>query len=412
MSFSISRRALAGAGVALASGVLRPGRARATEPEREVSAIQDFDELWRTLGERYCYFEEKTTDWAKVREIYRPLAARATTLDEFSALVGRVLDELYDAHTHLSDPPAGSPRWPIFDILAERADGLVRVAAVRDASAALNAGVRIGDVITTLDGLPTEEQVRLRAPRCLTRPDPLADAYAINAAIAGRKGAPRRLGLLAGDGRAREVDLPLQAWAATADVQSRRLEDGLGYIEIRSFSDQAAVAAFDRALLDLRDTRGLIIDVRDNGGGDTGVARPIMGRFITETRPYARMRRRDGAGLGAPWTETVDPRGPFTYDKPVVVLTGRWSGSMAEGFPMGMRALGRAVLVGTPMMGLGAAVYGLRLDRTGVAAQYSGEPVYDPQDRPRWLMRPDVEVRDGDDVLAVGVATLKRRLNG
>ncbi len=110
MSFSISRRALAGAGVALASGVLRPGRARATEPEREVSAIQDFDELWRTLGERYCYFEEKTTDWAKVREIYRPLAARATTLDEFSALVGRVLDELYDAHTHLSDPPAGSPR--------------------------------------------------------------------------------------------------------------------------------------------------------------------------------------------------------------------------------------------------------------------------------------------------------------
>jgi carboxyl-terminal processing protease len=96
----------------------------------------------------------------------------------------------------------------------------------------------------------------------------------------------------------------------------------------------------------------------------------------------------------------------------VVVLTDRWSASMAEGFPMGLHGMGRARVVGTPMMQLGAAVFDCRLDRTGTDIQYSGEPVYDAMDRPRWLMRPDVEVTPspaGDDnVLAAGVKELVR----
>ena len=50
---------------------------------------------------------------------------------------------------------------------------------------------------------------------------------------------------------------------------------------------------------------------------------------------------------------------------------------MAEGFPMGMKGIGRAVTVGTETMGLGAAVFPLRLDRTGITINYSAEPVYD-----------------------------------
>ena len=77
---------------------------------------------------------------------------------------------------------------------------------------------------------------------------------------------------------------------------------------------------------------------------------------------------------------------------------------------MGMRGIGRARVVGTPMMGLGAAVFSIRLDRTGLAAQYSGEPVYDVFGAPRWLMRPDVETRPGADVLAAGLTELRRMI--
>ncbi|WP_254602562.1 S41 family peptidase [Sphingomonas bacterium] len=194
--------------------------------------------------------------------------------------------------------------------------------------------------------------------------------------------------------------------AKLPDVESRLLPGGYGYVVIRSFADQAVVEAFDAALLRFRDTPGLVIDVRQNGGGDTAVARPIMGRFIAERTPYARMRRRDGDHLSDPWTEVVDPRGPFTYTAPVAVLTTRWSASMAEGFPMGMRGIGRATIVGTPMMRLGAGVFPLHLDRTGIQLQYSAEPVYDVHDRARSLLEPDVPVSPTDDILAAGIVTL------
>jgi carboxyl-terminal processing protease len=85
---------------------------------------------------------------------------------------------------------------------------------------------------------------------------------------------------------------------------------------------------------------------------------------------------------------------------------------MAEGFPMGMRGIGRASIVGTPMMGLGAAVFPLRLDRTRVEVNYSAEPVYDVWGRPRWHMQPDVDVPEDRDILEAGIDELKRSMGG
>ena len=403
----LNRRLIMGGGIAAFAFSTAPA-SFAAEPPHDVTYVEDFDELWRTLGERYCFFSEKQTDWSKVRALYRPRALAADSDAAFTDVVRLVLAELYDAHTHLSDPADNTPRWPFYDLLAERAGQSARIAAIQDDTAASDAGLAIGDIVSAIDGMPIEHLIRDLMPKCLTQPDPAADAYVLNVALSGRRGQGRRLTVQSGNAPARELPLPVKKQVEVADVESRRLAGGFGYIVIRSFGDNAVADAFDRALGELRDAPGLVIDVRNNGGGDTAVARPIMGRFITKPMPYAIMRRRAGTGLSAPWTETVDPHGPFTYTKPVVVLTSHWSGSMAEGFPMGMRDIGRATTVGTPMMGLGAAVFPIRLDRTGTQAQYSGEPVYDTHDRPRWLMRPDVVVRDGNDILAAGIATLRQ----
>nr|WP_207792232.1 S41 family peptidase [Polymorphobacter multimanifer] len=376
----------------------------AAEPARDIAYGQDFDELWRTLGERYCFFGNKATNWVRVRELYRPEAIAATSPEDLSRVLAKVLAELYDAHTHLADPPAGTPRFPPFDLVVEP-DGMMGVVlSVAEHSAAQQAGLRVGDAITHVEGVPVPRAAAERMPRCLTRADPAANTYAWNGALAGRRGQPRRLTLKGGG----ELLLPLVQGADEQPLAWRRLHDGLGMIRIGSFADEATVAAFDAGMMALRYTRGLIIDVRANGGGDTAVARPIMGRFTESTRPYARMRRRDGAGLGAFWTEVVEPRGPFTYSNPVVVLCDRWSASMAEGFPMGMKAICGARIVGQPMMGLGAAVFRLRLDRSGIEVQYSAEPVYDVHDRPRSDLRPDLLVPDGGDVLAAGSALLRQ----
>jgi carboxyl-terminal processing protease len=99
----------------------------AREPPHDITYIDDFDELWRTLGERYCFFHEKQTDWDRVRALYRPMAVAADSDEAFTDLARRVLAELYDAHTHLSNPPDGSPRWPLYDLMVvRRADSHLR----------------------------------------------------------------------------------------------------------------------------------------------------------------------------------------------------------------------------------------------------------------------------------------------
>lgn len=401
----IARRGVLGAALAC---VAAPAWTRG--PESDISFAQDFDEMWRTLAERYCFFGEKATDWAKVRGIYRAQAVTASSRDDFAHVLKRALAELYDPHTTLRNGPDGIARVPPFDLMVARAPGGIRVTAVQADSAAADAGLAIGDLLTAIDGVPVENAIRDAALRCLKRPDPAADAFVIGSVAAGRRAMPRRFAVLSGNASVREVALPLKQRGNLPDVTHRRLADGIGLIAIRSFGDDAVVAAFDAALMAFRDAPALLIDVRGNGGGDTAVARPIMGRFVTARAPYAYMRRRAGAGLGQRWTETVEPRGPFTWTKPVIVLCDHWSASMAEGFPMGMRGLGQATIVGTPMMGLGAAVFPLRLDRSGIDLQYSAEPVYDVQDRPRWTMRPDILVADGADILVAGIAEAKRRM--
>ncbi|WP_410210027.1 S41 family peptidase [Aquirhabdus sp.] len=412
-TWTLTRRSFARASITVLAAATLP-RLAFSEPAHDVSSEEDFDELWHTLKERYCFFQDKHTDWDQVRALYRPLAIAAETDDAYMAVLGQVLNELYDAHTQLSNAPDGTQCGPFYDLLVERVDagtqGAIRIKAIRDGSAATDAGLVIGDLITEIDGQPIDHVVQVLMPKCLSTPDPTADVYTINVAASGRRGQARRFTVVSHHHHPREVQLPFKKWVEQPNIESKRLDDDIGYIVIRSFADNAVLDTFDRALSDFRDTRGLIIDVRNNGGGDTAIAKPIMGRFISKPLPYALMRRRDGKELSDPWTEILEPRGPFTYTQPVVVLTSHWSASMAEGFPMGMRGIGRATIVGTPMMGLGAAVFQIHLDRTGIQAQYSGEPVYDVQDRPRWQMRPDVEVPYGGDILAAGIKTLKKTL--
>lgn len=380
----------------------------AAEPPTDVTFAEDFDEFWRTLDERYCYFGEKRTDWGRVRSLYRPQALAASSTEDFARVLTRACAELYDPHTHLADAPDGTARFPLYDLLAERRGGDVCIAEIKEGSSAQNAGLRLGERVLSVDDAPIAQTVAACTPACLTRADSAADWYAINSAIAGKRGMARTIVVRGADGATRTVPLPLVQQSPAPDVEFRALDGGFGYIRIRTFADTAVLDEFDAALVSLRATRGIIIDVRGNGGGDTAIARPIMGRFIAERKPYAFMRRRAGRGLSARWTEYVEPRGPFTYDKPVIVLTNHWSASMAEGFPMGMRDIGRARIVGTRMLGVGAAVFNLRLDRTGIDLQYSAEPVYDTNDAPRAALRPDVETAPGADILAAGLAELQR----
>jgi len=116
-------------------------------------------------------------------------------------------------------------------------------------------------------------------------------------------------------------------WAVTPDH--------LGFAGIYGWDDDTLPEHFDQALEQMRDTRGLIVDVRCNGGGNEDLALRVAGRFVPKEFVYGYSQFRDGpayTNLTKKDPRQVQPRGPWRYDKPVILLIGQKCMSSCESF--------------------------------------------------------------------------------
>lgn len=141
------------------------------------------------------------------------------------------------------------------------------------------------------------------------------------------------------------LDLDYRAGGALAFGTFGRL----GYIHIRDFASEGLVQSFDEVLGVLQDVEGLILDLRDNGGGSDSRSEAIAARFADRTRLYRRFQYRNGPehdDFTPLEDDFITPRGPFRFSRPVAVLTNRRVFSAAESFVLAMRVLPHATVVG------------------------------------------------------------------
>ena len=408
-----------------------PPLAAASPPLTHQQYLADFDFFWETVRDNYGYFGQKKTDWPRVRAIYR---AQADTLGSRRALVRlleNALAELYDNHASLGTNrldsrrlvPSGTDVWATF------VDGKAVVRQVRAGYGAARAGLRPGAVIETVNGVPVAAAVRPLLAQALRAPDPAAHDFALGQLLAGDHRIPRVwTGRAGGRFFTARPDLPtplLETEQHTARLAVRRLGAAgrTGYLKINnSLGDNRLIAQFDSALTSLQNTESLVLDLRETpSGGNTTVARAIMGRFIIREAPYQRHElpnEETQTGVPRRWLELVAPRGP-RYAKPLAVLVGRWTGSMGEGLAIGFDALGRATVVGTEMAQLHGAVYSYKLPHSGIGFSFPVERLRHINGRPREAYRPRVYVNlaqadkaqpaGSDPVLQAALALLKQQ---
>lgn len=127
----------------------------------------------------------------------------------------------------------------------------------------------------------------------------------------------------------------------TSEFFIGKLPDNLGYILLKGFEQDFVTYSktMDSVLTYLKDTKGLIIDLRNNGGGEDRVAQYIANRFATERHLSFTSRLRNGprhTDFGPELRFYTEPAGRFQYTKPVVVLTNRSAYSSAETFMLAM----------------------------------------------------------------------------
>ena len=124
---------------------------------------------------------------------------------------------------------------------------------------------------------------------------------------------------------------------------------------ISSFLGDGWAGEMDEVLDQLEDVRAMIIDVRNNNGGNRTLAIDIAGRFTDRTQTFGYIRLRNGPGHGD-FTDyipaDVSPRGPRQFTGPVYVLSNRHDFSSAEDFILAMRGTGSATIVGDTTAGV------------------------------------------------------------
>ncbi|MEO1967472.1 MAG: S41 family peptidase [Sphingomonadaceae bacterium] len=376
--------------------------------------VADLDWLIDQIGTHYVYLPHSGLDLDRLRALYRPEAASATTHAAWLHVLESLIGELHDDHATLrantpSSPqliPTGTDLWAEFD------HGKAIVTQVRAESPASHAGIEPGDRIVAIDDVPVQRAVEVALPHALSLTQ--ASDFTLRRLLAGTHDRVRIVTLV--DHR-RIVLPPYQPPSSTQPLSWKWLEPGIGYIRFNnSLGETDTVAAFDKALARLRNAHGVILDLRDTpSGGNTDVAEPILGRLIAHTGHYQRIGAPDMRSYGTKGSvlRPIAPRGPFTLSAPLVVLVDRWTGSMGEGMTVGLKALDRAKVVGARMAGLRGGTQDFTLPHTGITVDFPTYRIMQVDGTPREDFLPDIQVdlyhgnHSTDPILTAGTKALK-----
>jgi Peptidase family S41/Tricorn protease C1 domain len=124
----------------------------------------------------------------------------------------------------------------------------------------------------------------------------------------------------------------------------------VAYIYYEAFSDDFTASDLDYIIDKAQNKKGLIIDIRDNGGGSKDNVTLLASRFCKTKTPIGEEWYKNGKARDAFRKTTVllspSTDGKQFLDKPVVVLMNRQSYSAANFFPFTMKALPNVTLIG------------------------------------------------------------------
>ncbi|HCX24243.1 MAG: hypothetical protein CMB80_14960 [Flammeovirgaceae bacterium] len=379
---------------------------------------EDLDEILTDIAGNYVYLQDKNIDLNCIREYYASQIASIKTEEETVLFFEYLLDEFYDSHLILNTNRNSSYRlWsPIYVSLDDQK--LVVSSVWYDQLDGFDQNIVGAEVLkfnqvdfnSTIDQFPTH---------CQDKNAPLIREWVANKVLAGRYSEPRILTLKTTKGNTVEIDLDKLAYKQHSELLTYNKEDGIGYIQINnSLGTNNLIGAFDTALDELMDTKGLIIDLRNTvDGGNSYVARGIMGRFLSEPKPYQKhsfIELYDGGPeVERSWMEYVSPRGE-QYTKPVVVLVGRWTGSMGEGLAIGFEGIGRATIVGSEMERLAGEMNGFGFKHQWYGYRLSTAKLYHVNGSPREEYIPSnygvQSDPDKDAVKALGQKVLRKEM--
>lgn len=265
--------------------------------------VSIFEIVWNTFNENYAFFELRNVDWAAEYDHWRPKVSSNTTDEELFTIVASMVSKLDDYHVDV------------------RGDGF--------------------DYSGYQQPLDTALVRHWRKQFAVQRPGGNFFAFVLSNFYEHVSATTEAItNQLVGDLKS----------GANGQLGWGVLPNQVGYLTVRQmagFSEQADAAiqfkeltrTLDLALAELAETRGMIVDVRFNGGGWDDASMLLAGRFADSKRVAFSKKARAGNEFTSTHVVHVEPGGPRQYTRPVVLLTSPVTASAAEIFTYCMTAL-------------------------------------------------------------------------
>lgn len=381
--------------------------------EEKVAGLSLF---WAEARRNFVYFDHvPELAWDQVYMDYLSKVIAAPTTRDYYRVMMQLAPLLQDGHTNIYPPQelAGEfySRPPLRTVLVE---DKVLVERAGDGSK-----VHAGDEIIAIDGEPVRSYAEQRvAPfvSASTPQDRLMRMYSYQL-LGGDAAKPVTLHLRGADGAERDETVERKGGVqGQAPFAFRMLPGQIAYLSLDHFESPEGVQAFELVLPEILKARGLVLDVRRNGGGSSEYGQrilsylskdPVRGTLSTMRTDDVVMRAQ--AGPQVRWSPTVGSGKPYVarhdqvYTGPVAVLTGAQTFSAAEDFTAMFKIMKRGVIVGEATGGSTGHPLFFNLPGGGKARICVKRDVY--PDGTTFVgkgIAPDVEVRETVAALRAG----------
>jgi retinol-binding protein 3 len=182
-------------------------------------------------------------------------------------------------------------------------------------------------------------------------------------------------------------------------VRVEQLPNNIGYLKFNVFAPPDFCGATASAAMNfLANTDALIVDMRDNGGGDPSMVRYVSSYLFSARTHLNDLWNRKSGKTEEFWTLDTIPGKRFGGDKPVYVLTSSRTFSGAEEFSYNLKMLKRATIIGETTGGGAHPVAGRRIDEHFIIG-VPGARAINPISKTNWEgvgVEPDVKVGAAD----------------
>jgi C-terminal processing protease CtpA/Prc len=319
--------------------------------------------LWSQARYNFVNFDHADIDWNQTYLDYIPKVQNTRSTAEYYKVLINFYAQLKDGHTNVYVPDSLSAEFysrPPFR--TELIEGRVFVSLVFSDSL-YKAGIVPGLEVLKIDGEPVisyaEKNVRPYASSSTPQDMEVREfSYQL---LSGPKNKPVIIEFKDKNGKSINRTIARTGYHDVKGLKTMEYQTigNIGYLTINNFEDNKIIKQFDSLYTtEIAKTKGLVIDIRYNGGGDGGIGFNILKRLTD--KPFLSSQAKILKYISRPDEEAIwddrghgtwSPNGKIFYNKPVIVLVGPRTFSAAEDFTVAFDYMKRGKLVGMPTGG-------------------------------------------------------------